>query len=504
MKILLFACPDATHPLFPRFSRSPNLGLCMLAAMVKDLAEVRVADLVLRREDVPAAVREAVEAVKPDLVGISAMTFQYHTAKKIAALVRKLAPGARIALGGYHASLDYKTIAADPEADFDFIIRGEGEATFREFVECLSSGRPADSVRGLSYRKDGAFVHNEPRPVLDMEKLPLPERKARLWGGYRVLGMPFDCVETSRGCTMPCTFCSITRHYGRNYRVYSFDRVLEDVKSAVALGARQIFFVDDNITLDPARFEELCETLTDPGLGEITFSTQASILGLYGRPELIEKMARARFNLVFLGIENISSRSLAYFKKGDIAKKTLWVLDAFRENRIMVMGGFILGSPHDTREDVLSQFEFMRERAIDSYLIQILTPYPGTPLSEELDKGGYIVNRDLRRYNGFYANVHTETLSSRELDFLRWKYAPYYRDLRWWALSTAMRWYPWSLIFKEQVARFWELLREETRILLRGEEYAFLRYCEEQVNSNCFFGEKVVPAWPDERKAVPR
>ena len=421
MSVLLLACPDATHPLFPRFSRSPNLGLCMLAAAVKDLAEARVADLVLRREDVPAAVREAVEAAKPDLVGISAMTFQYHTAKRIAALVRGIHPGVRIALGGYHASLDYKNVASDPEADFDFIVRGEGEATFRELVESLSSGRAPDSVRGLSYREGGGFVHNDPRPVVDIEKLPLPDRKARLWGGYRVLGLPFDCVETSRGCTMPCTFCSITRHYGRNYRVFSFDRVLEDVSSAAALGARQIFFVDDNITLDPARFEDFCEELAGLRLDGMSFTTQASIAGLYGRPELLEKMAAAGFNLVFLGIENVSAKSLAYFKKGDIAKKTEWVLESMRRNDIMVMGGFILGSPHDTEEDILCQFRFMRDRAIDAHLIQVLTPYPGTPLSEDLDKGGYIVNRDLRRYSGFYANVRTDTLGSRDLDFLRWK-----------------------------------------------------------------------------------
>ena len=171
-----------------------------------------------------------------------------------------------------------------------------------------------------------------------------------------------------------------------------------------------------------------------------------------------------------------------------------------RRNDIMVMGGFILGSPHDTEEDILCQFRFMRDRAIDAHLIQVLTPYPGTPLSEDLDKGGYIVNRDLRRYSGFYANVRTDTLGSRDLDFLRGKHTPYYRDRRWFTAATAMRWYPWRILFGEGLSRAGEYLREKARILLHGEEWAFLKYCEEQANSNCFFGEKIVPAWPDEEK----
>jgi hypothetical protein len=63
-----------------------------------------------------------------------------------------------------------------------------------------------------------------------------------------------------------------------------------------------------------------------------------------------------------------------------------------------------------------------------------------------------------------------------------------------------MRWYPWRILFGEGLSRAGEYLREKARILLHGEEWAFLKYCEEQANSNCFFGEKIVPAWPDEEK----
>jgi len=83
MKILFFSMPDGTHPLYPRFCRPPNLGLASLAGGVKEEAETFVADLILRREDVQAAIQEALERVRPDLVGLSCMTFQYWSVDDI-------------------------------------------------------------------------------------------------------------------------------------------------------------------------------------------------------------------------------------------------------------------------------------------------------------------------------------------------------------------------------------------------------------------------------------
>src|SRR3989339_811406 len=141
MKILLFSMPDGTHPLYPRFCRPPNLGLTSLAGSVKDEAEVKVADLILRRDDVQKAVVEALETVRPDLVGLSCMTFQYWTARKIAELIRRWNPNVPIILGGYHPTIMHETIAREDGALFDFICRGEGEVTFREFVRALKAGR---------------------------------------------------------------------------------------------------------------------------------------------------------------------------------------------------------------------------------------------------------------------------------------------------------------------------------------------------------------------------
>src|SRR5213079_3749394 len=103
MRILLLAMPDTASSL-DRVMKFPNLGLCSLAAEVPE-HEVRVLDLVLRPRDVRRRVLDEVAAFQPDLVGYSAMSFQYETARSLARAVRATTPHAIHVLGGYHATV---------------------------------------------------------------------------------------------------------------------------------------------------------------------------------------------------------------------------------------------------------------------------------------------------------------------------------------------------------------------------------------------------------------
>src|SRR4029079_10660942 len=149
--------------------------------------------------------------------------------------------------------------------------------TLSELLRALESGASPASIDGLSYRADGRFVHNPPRPVaaLKSAELRLPDRGARVLGGYTLLGRPADVVETSRGCTYDCSFCSIIEMRGRNFHTYSIERVLADIADARKHGARALFMVDDNITLDVRRFEALCQAIIDSGFTDIDYIVQA-------------------------------------------------------------------------------------------------------------------------------------------------------------------------------------------------------------------------------------
>src|SRR5262249_49095056 len=154
----------------------------------------------------------------------------------------------------------------ETNADVDFLVRGEGERTFSELLRILEScagdlqAQDLRPIAGLSFREGPRWTHNPARPVVRLatEALRLPNRRARVLSGYTLLGRPVDVVETSRGCTFDCSFCSIIEMRGRNFHPYAIERVLADIADARQHGARAIFLVDDNITLDVHRFEALC------------------------------------------------------------------------------------------------------------------------------------------------------------------------------------------------------------------------------------------------------
>jgi anaerobic magnesium-protoporphyrin IX monomethyl ester cyclase len=322
-------------------------------------------------------------------------------------------------LGGYHASLAYAELTEETGTPFDYLIRGEGEQALPALVEALEGTREFAVVPGLSWPQGGSFIHNQRGQLLDVQQLPLPDRNARVLDHFSYFIKKMDCVETSRGCTMPCTFCSITGMYGSSFRCYAIDRVIADLKVLQKRGTEMVLLVDDNITLDATRFRHLADAIVEHDLNCMEYTAQASVAGIVSDPELIPSLARANFSMVFLGIEAVKTKNLQLFQKGDIRDKTEQAVNLLRKHGIAVMGGFIIGTPDDSSEDIREVFRAALRLRIDLPYVQCVTPYPGTRIREELLEAGLVTNPDdLSRYTGFICNVRTRTLTNRQLNRL--------------------------------------------------------------------------------------
>src|SRR3989475_2262909 len=425
--------PDSFEHMPEVVIRMPNGALSSLAGNVDSHHEVAVADLILVQRQVRGTVERLVREMKPDVVGLSVMTFQRHTAKKIIALIRRLNPAARIVAGGYDPSLDADAYMEDSYAPVDFIVRGEGEITFRQLLRSIENNSGFDSIAGLSYRRDGNVFHNSDRHVsrLESSDIDMPNRKARVLGGYTLLGKQVDVVETSRGCTFDCSFCSIIEMRGRNFHAYDFSRVLDDIRDARDHGAQALFIVDDNVTLDVRRFEALCAAIGEAGLTRIDYTVQAmtSAIADHGGT-LAPRMREAGFRYVFLGIENVLDEDLGFLKAAaktirhgggrGVANATTAAIDHLHRHGMYVVGGLIVGNPSDTPESIEANLSFAR-RHVDWPYIQHPTPYPRTPMTKDLDARGLITNDRLEEYDGTTAVVKSEHLGAEEIEFLRWK-----------------------------------------------------------------------------------
>ena len=431
MNVLLFSMPDSFEHMPSLVVRMPNGALTSLAGNIDPHHKVAVADLILVQHHVRETVERLVREVNPDVVGLSVMTFQRETAKKIINLVRALAPSALIVVGGYDPSLAPQAYTELP--DVDFIVRGEGEITFREVLRAIENNIEYTCIDGLSFRNGESFCHNQNRKVSTLEsgEIRPPKRSARVLHGYTMMGKGVDVVETSRGCTFDCSFCSIIEMRGRNFYTYSFDRVIADIRDALDRGARSIFIVDDNITLNVKRFAALCQAIKTARLNSIEYTLQGMTSSIADHGEQLAPLMReAGFRYVFLGIENILDEDLQFLRASSknakhengrrVGNATIKAIDYIHQNKMYVVGGLIVGNPDDTRESIEANLEFAK-RYIDWPYIQHPTPYPRTPMTKDFRDRGLIINERLEEYDGTTAVVRTETLSAEEVEYMRWK-----------------------------------------------------------------------------------
>jgi anaerobic magnesium-protoporphyrin IX monomethyl ester cyclase len=487
MNILLLSMPDSFEHMPVVAVRMPNGALTSLAGNIDSHHRVAVADLILAQQTVRATVEKLVAEQDPHVLGLSVMTFQRKTAFKIIQLVRALKPAVKVVVGGYDPSLAPEPYMTE-EAGVDCIVCGEGEVTFRELLRAMESGRPLESVGGLLYRDGREWRRNPARPVhgLDDGDIRLPKRDARVLSGYTMLGKQVDVIETSRGCTFDCSFCSIIAMRGRNFHTYTFDRVLADIRDARARGAKTLFLVDDNITLNVHRFEALCRAIVEAGLNDVEYFIQGMTSAMANHGETLAPLMRqAGFKYVFLGIENILEDDLEFLRASaknrarengqNVGNATLRAIDYIHRNKMYVVGGLIVGNPNDTRESVNANLEFAR-RYVDWPYIQHPTPYPGTPMTEDFRSRNLVVNERLEEYDGTTAVVRTEELAPDEIEFLRW------RKERWMKLAHFPKavWQSPGFVFRNGLKMLKHTFRGctlRTLLGLEDEREAFRRYC---------------------------
>ncbi len=416
MRILLIAMPD-TADYIDNVIRIPNLALASLAGNLPG-HDVRVLDLVAYKPHLREIVAETVGSFHPHVVGLSAMSFQFDTLLRIARFIRSLDSPIILVAGGYHVTLMSRDeTAAQWTEILDFLVRGEGEGTFRELLDALEKGdSDFTGILGLSYPTGRQWTHNGERPLQNPAAIDLPRRDARVEHGFYFGPWSMDVAETSRGCPFHCKFCSIMYMYVSNFRKFSLERIIADLKAIRSRGTQSVFFVDDNITYDIDHLFEVCRAIVQNGLQEMMFVTQVTAAGIAARPDLVAEMEKANFRVVFVGFESMEPSALKGMHKPSSPEKNRRAAALLRMHHIAIIAGCVVGYPEDTWKSVTRQYQLMKSLRPDSIYAQYLTPYPKTKIREELLAESLVTNKDdYTRYDGFTCNIRTRHLSEAAL-----------------------------------------------------------------------------------------
>ncbi len=392
----------------------PSLALEYLAAYIEAIPGVTIQILDAHAENLNLKqVEERIREFHPDLVGLTVpVTSAIIDVMKVAQIARKFAP---VVLGGWHPTL---AVEDTLEKGADIVVRGEGEYTFQELVQ---KGSPV-GVAGLSYKENGSYIHNPDRPFIkNLDDLKFPARHLRPKNGkYGMFYMEIDVIETSRGCMNRCKFCSTHIVYRGKWRFRSVPSIIEELK---VIGKNKkvtdVFFVDDNILVDMKRMKYLSiEIIKAKARGEIPkkfrffFQGRLDLMGKH--PGVVKLMAQAGFWLVLVGIEAVTEKGLKDVNKGATLEQIEQGIKVLHDNDIVILGNTIIGADLDaTIEEELFSIRYVAENLdLDFASFTILTPFPGTILSKEMEEKNMILTKDYSKYNWLNPVIRTNKLEA--------------------------------------------------------------------------------------------
>jgi anaerobic magnesium-protoporphyrin IX monomethyl ester cyclase len=359
--------------------RRPPLSLAYLAAMLVDKHDVSIVDFSTGKDNWKKYRYDGF-----DVVGISVDTVRYPVSLSIAQRARD--QGARIVMGGPHVS--FRDEEALRSGLVDYVVRNEGELSFRSLIEYLSGNAAMETLKGVSYiSASGGVVRAPDTPfIADLDSLPFPARQLLHLEHYneRMNGRPMTTLITSRGCPYNCDFCASSEFFGICWRARSVENILKEMELLYEkYGYRALCFVEDNFTMDPKRAIALSEGIIAKGW-DLIWEGWSRVDTIVKNPEMIRIMARAGFKWTFIGFESGSQDVLdGYGKKARIGD-AVRAMEILTENGVRATGAFILGAENDTRETIDETIRFAKALNPRKVQFSILTPYPGTKLYERV------------------------------------------------------------------------------------------------------------------------
>lgn len=332
-----------------------------------------------------------------DLVGLSAMTCKATRAYQIAAEYRKR--GVTVVMGGIHASM-----CPDEAAEHvDCVVVGEADDIWPRLLEDFE--RSALETR---YTADG---------FPDIARIPPPDHALTAHDRYYAF-----FLQTTRGCPRKCRFCTVTQINGKWLRKKRPEQVLDEVKRVIGLPNRlrpvvvdrgegnrkrrlasgTIFFVDDNFAIDREHALGVCRTLKqfqDEHDIHLTWFTQADVKTGFD-DELLDAMKSAGCMNIFMGFESLSERALQAMKKNvNAPKRYAACIENIERHGIEVTVSVIVGTDFEDRHSGEEMARFASAHNVFYLFPNILTPYPGTALKEEMEEARRIRLREPELYN---------------------------------------------------------------------------------------------------------
>lgn len=337
-----------------------------------------------------------------DVVGFSAMfSGEWPVQRELITAIHREFPKAVVVAGGEHITALPEYSLRDCPA-LDVCVRGEGEHTFYEVLECLSEGRDLAAVNGIAYLDDGGgFRSTEHVPrIRELDRIPWPAWPEgyleRFWAAGKSYGVTSERdmpLLVSRGCPYQCTFCSSPQMWTTLYRLREPDDVIaeiEEYRARYAITSLQLY--DLTAITKKSWTVDFAHKLLARGI-DLKWSLPSGTRSEALDHETLSLLRRTGCHYLVYAPESGSPNTLKKIKKKiQLPRITASILEAKRQG-IVVRTNLIIGFPHETRRDVFQTILYglmLAARGADEVTINIFSPYPGSELYRELAEAGKI------------------------------------------------------------------------------------------------------------------
>jgi radical SAM superfamily enzyme YgiQ (UPF0313 family) len=370
----------------------PHSLLAVAASLHRDGCRVRIIDQRTDRQW-RRSLALALQG-EPICVGITSMVgAQIAFGLEAARLVREKARGyVPIVWGGPHpSSVPEQTLENDA---VDIVCIGEGDVTFPELVNTLSSHEPLSKVQGIGFKDGGKTVITQPRELVDVETLPpvpwdLVDVEDYVRPDFYLKASPrtLDIGQTSRGCPFKCGFCSSAGLRRRTWRALSSEASVALIEEAVRrFNLNGIWIRDDEFHVDRTRTSEICDGILAKGL-DISWYTAGTRVDLFNKAsdEEIALLRRSGAYALKFGVESGSNRILDLIEKGVTWQEALEANRRAKRHGIVFGFSLMMGFPTETFEEIYQTVNLAQRIRADNPGAQLetigtYTPLPGTPL----------------------------------------------------------------------------------------------------------------------------
>ncbi len=382
----------------------PPTGLEYVASSAKDLAD-KVTLLDLRHDPVLSDTDKLIDFIRAEIDIICVAIGWDYQFQAVCNLLNLMPDGIPLVVGGFKATEQADALfTLCPK--IDIVVRGEGEETIKEILQ----NKPPQEILGISYRSNGSVINNENRPLQGVGCISPPDRNLRRTkyhmrlNGIKVMNVEFDSVLGARGCPYNCKFCTFSLNPLGQKRTYAARNASCVVDEIEEISADMILFSDDNFCSNVKLAEEICDLLIERNIQK-RFIVQVRVeLAKY--PKLMDKMVKAGFKVLLLGIESPHDYILANLSKGFNSAKVRTYFETFNKYPFYYHGYFIYGNIGETEEEMMYISKFADEIGLDSITFQKLRIERFSPLREiAQNTPGYHVTDRGELYSDNYSHA---------------------------------------------------------------------------------------------------